>query len=535
MVKGNIPKMLDLSIVEERERVLRALLAIQAMSNADKLATVLRRHPRPRGTYAKSQLLAAYRQFVKEGLLKQDPQLSRRLRGRPVRTISGVAPVAVLTEPYACPGKCIFCPEQQGAPKSYLDGEPGVLRAIQNHYDPYQQTHVRIQSLNALGHNTSKIELLILGGTWSYYPDRYREHFLRRCFEAMNEHESETLSAALAYNETAQHRNVGLVIETRPDWITPQEIVRLRREGVTRVQLGAQSFNDSILKLNQRGHTLADTHRAIRLLRLAGFKIVLHWMPNLLGATPESDLADFACLWEDEGLKPDELKIYPTALLKGTGLYDIWQKGEYKPYSEAVLIDLLTRCKQKIPQYNRVNRLMRDIPAHYIVEGTTKSNLRQIIQQRMKKQGLVCQCIRCRETRGKEAVDINNVNFNIVSYDTQSTREHFLQYLTAQGHLIGFLRLSLPREARSEIPIPEIQDVAMIRELHIYGPALALGQQGGVGGQHQGLGSQLLEHAIQLAREAGFTDLAVIAAVGTREYYRNRGFNRGELYPIKKI
>jgi len=534
MVKGKIPKTLDLSIPEERERALRALLAVKAMSETAKLAKVLRQNPRPHGTFAKSQLLGAYRQFVQEGVLDKDVKLEQRLRGRPVRTISGVAPVAVLTEPYACPGECIFCPEQENAPKSYLDGEPGVLRAIQNKYDPYEQTHVRIRSLEALGHDTSKIELLILGGTWSYYPDEYRKWFLRRCFDAMNEREFPTLRQAIAYNETAKHRNVGLVIETRPDWITPEEIVRLREEGVTKIQLGAQSFDDEILRLNRRGHTLADVQRAMDLLRLAGFKTVLHWMPNLFGATPESDLIDFARLWTDDGLKPDEMKIYPTVLLKNTQLYDLWQAGHYQPYEEEALIALLIACKQTIPPYSRINRLMRDIPAYYIVAGTTKSNLRQIVQQRMTKQAQTCQCIRCREIRGKESVNAVAITLSVISYATHSTQEHFLQYVTSQGRLAGFLRLSLPKSPRNDILIPEIAEVAMIRELHIYGPALALGQQGR-GGQHQGLGSQLLEHAATLAREAGFSQLAVIAAVGTRPYYRTRGFTQGVLYPIKTL
>jgi len=539
MVKGGVPEQVDLTQAVERAQVLAVLEALRALPPEERdYSRVLRQYPRPDGSfYAKSQLVRAYRQLVEEGALAHDPTLARRLRGRPVRTISGVAPVAVLTEAYPCPGECIFCPNQTEAPKSYLDGEPGVLRAIQFNYDPYAQTAGRIQALDALGHPTDKIELLVLGGTWSYYPQVYQEWFLRRCFDAMNARPAETLAEALHYNESAAHRNVGLVIETRPDFVTPEEIARLRAQGVTKVQLGAQSNDDRLLALNQRGHTVADTRRAMHLLRLAGFKIVLHWMPNLYGATPESDLADFARLWDDPALRPDELKIYPCALLEGTALHTLWEQGQYTPYPEETLIELLRECKLLIPPYCRVNRLMRDIPADYIVEGTKKSNLRQIIQQRMEKRGEQCRCIRCREVRGeRESGGVEEWLFADELYLTDATEEHFLQYLTPEGKLVGFLRLSLPFAPRDldEIPISEIREAAMIREVHVYGPAQALGEQGR-GVQHRGLGTQLLEAAARLAREAGFRELAVIAAVGTREYYRERGFTEGTLYLKMKV
>ncbi len=535
MVKGGVPEPIDLA--QERGLVLDILEAIRDTGNAKgQLTPILRRFPRPDGSfYAKSQLLGAYRALVEERAISKNNIVERRLRGRPVRTISGVAPVAVLTKPYPCPGTCLFCPDQQQAPKSYLDGEPGVLRAIQNDYDPYDQTDVRIKTLDALGHVTDKIELLILGGTWSYYPKEYQAYFLKRCFDAMNETPSATLEEAQARNETAPHRNVGLVIETRPDWITPESVVRLRQQGVTKVQLGAQSFDDHVLALNKRGHTVADTKRAMRLLRLGGVKIVLHWMPNLYGATLDSDLADFARMWDDPALRPDELKIYPTALLEGTELYDYWRAGDYVPYAEEDLIQLLKQCKTLIQPYCRVNRLMRDIPASYIMAGTKKSNLRQIIQQRMKAEGLVCQCIRCREIRGRGTVhDITTVHRDVVSYETAETQEHFIQYLTDTCRLAGFLRLSLPRASREALPVDEIREAAMIRELHVYGPAQSLGEQGG-GGQHRGLGTQLLEEAAQISAAAGFKDLAVISAIGTREYYRERGFTRGKLYLIREL
>jgi elongator complex protein 3 len=535
MAKGGIPKRIDLSDPKKRRKILKILRAVRSMPNkGGDLMQVLRRYPHENGTYAKSQLLGAYRELVGAGEIPKSSKIERELQGRPVRTISGVAPVAVLTEPYACPGHCIFCPDQDMAPKSYLDGEPGVLRAVQNEYDPYQQTRVRIEALEAIGHATDKIELLILGGTWSAYPEDYRVWFLRRCFDAMNEAPSETLGEAFTRNETAPHRNVGLVIETRPDCITPQVVIQLRQHGVTKVQLGAQSFSDPILTRNNRGHTLADTHLAIRLLRLGGFKIVLHWMPNLYGATLESDLEDFETLWDDPALRPDELKIYPTALLENTELYNLWAKGQYTPYTEEALISLMIKCKQLVQPYCRINRLMRDIPAPYIVAGTTKSNLRQIVQQRMKADGLQCQCIRCREVRDRESSSLDTADLEDLVYETDATTEHFMQYITEKGKLAGFVRLSLPKKPRKVLPISEIQDAAMIRELHVYGPAQALGERGR-GAQHRGLGTRLIENATSVARREGYKRIAVIASVGTRNYYRERGFVEGNLYPIKML
>jgi elongator complex protein 3 len=318
------------------------------------------------------------------------------------------------------------------------------------------------------------------------------------------------------------------VVETRPDLITADEVRRLRWLGATKVQLGVQSLNDEILTLNKRGHTVADTRRAMRLLRLSGFKIVAHWMPNLQGATPESDLQDFHRLWRDPALRPDELKVYPTALLNDTELYERWQRGEFEPYSEETMVELLVRCKTSIPPYCRLNRLMRDIPAPNIVVGVKKSNLRQIVQQQMAREGLACHCIRCREVRG-DPTNPDELRLETLSYETNATRELFLQYVNRQNDLAGFLRLSLPE---AEPPIAELHGCAMIREIHVYGPALGLGTDLETAPQHAGLGTQLIEEARRIAWRAGYDRLAVIAAVGTRPYYRERGFARHQLYMI---
>ncbi|MDY6876916.1 MAG: tRNA uridine(34) 5-carboxymethylaminomethyl modification radical SAM/GNAT enzyme Elp3 [Chloroflexota bacterium] len=495
------------------------------------LARILRRHPLPDGNFSKAQLLKGYRQLCAQDGQPPDPELVRRLRLKPTRTISGVAPVTVLTEPFPCPGECIFCPEIERMPKSYLPDEPGAMRAAAHEFDPYTQTRNRVAALSEIGHSVDKIELLILGGTWSCYPETYQEWFVRRCLDALNEAEAHTLEEAQRVNESGLHRNVGLVVETRPDHITLEEVHRLRWLGATKVQLGVQSLDDTILARNRRGHTVADTRQAMRLLRLAGFKIVVHWMPNLLGATPESDLEDFGCLWDDPALRPDEIKIYPTALLPDTELYEHWQRGEYQPYDEETLVELLARCKTLIPPYCRVNRLMRDIPAPNIVAGVKKSNLRQIVQRYMAQEELTCRCIRCREVRG-QAVDAASLGLEYLDYETDGTRECFLSYATPKGRLAGFLRLSLPR---AKPPIAELTGCAVVRELHVYGPALELGARQKRAAQHAGLGTLLLDDARQVAHQEGFSHLAVIAAVGTRPYYRERGFEQRKLYMVGKV
>jgi elongator complex protein 3 len=514
--------------LEQHGDVLTAILEeVQRRSSAGarlsqrELSKILRQHTLANGTMlSKDRVISGYRELCKQEGRSPDPRVVRRLRVKPTRTISGVAPVAVLTEPHPCPGECIFCPEPTGMPKSYLPDEPGAMRAAAHRFDPYDQTASRIAALREIGHSVDKIELLILGGSWSAYPESYQEWFVRRCFDAMNGVDAISLEEAQQINETAERRNVGLVVETRPDLIAPQEVRRLRWLGATKLQLGIQSLDDRILALNKRGHTVADTRRAMRLLRLSGFKIAAHWMPNLLGASPESDLEDFRRLWSDPALRPDELKIYPTALLADTELYERWQRGEYEPYDEETMVSLLARCKVLIPPYCRVNRLMRDIPAPNIVAGVKKSNLRQIVQQDMARQGLACQCIRCREVRG-EPIDTETLHLDQVSYQTDATRELFLQYVTPENDLAGFLRLSLPQV---EPPIDSLRGCAMIREVHVYGPALRLGAELETAPQHAGLGTQLIEEAKRIARQAGYARLAVIAAIGTRPYYRERGF-----------
>lgn len=518
--------------LQQCEAILRALADHADRLTPQRIQAALRQHPRPDGgLHTRHELLRAYRRLCASGQLSFDPQLITHLRRKPTRTLSGVAPVSVLTPPHPCRGSCIYCPNDPTAPKSYLPDEPGVQRALRYGYDPFAQTAGRIHALQNIGHPTDKVELLILGGTWSDYPRHTQQWFVHRCLDALNGTAAASLAEAQHLNESAAHRNVGLVIETRPDCITRGAVRHLRRLGVTKVQLGAQSLDDRILALNRRGHSTTQTRAAVRELRLAGFKVVLHWMPNLFGATPDSDLEDFRRLWSDPALRPDELKIYPCLLTAGTELYRLWQAGRYQPYDEATLVELLAACKALVPPTCRINRLMRDIPAPRIVAGVTKSNLRQIVRRRMDEKGLSCRCIRCREVRNAR-VEPAALELTRDTYETDVTTEDFLAFETAQGELVAFLRLSLPGV---EPHMGELRGCAVVRELHVYGPALELGDRHAGQPQHSGLGTRLLDEALRVSHQAGYRRLAVIAAVGTRPYYRTRGFERDGLYMVRPV
>ncbi len=332
----------------------------------------------------------------------------------------------------------------------------------------------RIDQLETLGHPTDKIELLILGGTWSSYRRDYQEWFVLRCFDAMNGIDAPDLPTAQDWNETAAHRNVGLVIETRPDEITPDELAWLRRLGVTKVQMGAQSFDDRILEMNKRGHDVAATRQAVSLLRAGGFKIVLHWMPNLHGATLDSDRKDFTRLWD--GFCPDEIKIYPNQLLANAELYEVWQRGEFTPYATEELIDLIADIKPTIPRYCRVNRVIRDIPSTNVVAGNKRTSLRQDIHAEMKRRGTVCQCIRCREVR-QVSVAPSEIRLDDQIYRADSAEEHFISFITPDDKLAGFIRLSLPLDNSPETGLTDLPGAALIREVHVYGQSLPVGTE----------------------------------------------------------
>lgn len=525
------------------EKLAQARVVLDEIINGANPLEALRDNPMPGGgILSKAALVAAYHEMTGRGELNPDKSLLERIRMKPVRTLSGVTTVTVLTKPYPCPGQCIFCPTDVRMPKSYLPDEPGAMRALEHDFDPYTQVRSRLEALRALGHPTDKIELLILGGTWSAYRRDYQEWFIKRCFDAMNgadalKNESERcapgeLTAVQSINETAPHRNVGLVIETRPDEITPKELAWLRYLGVTKVQMGAQSLDDHILEMNKRGHHVAETLKATALLRAAGFKIVLHWMPNLHGATPKSDRADFARLWE--GFCPDEIKIYPNQLLANAELYEVWQRGEYRPYTTQELIDLIADIKPTVPRYCRINRVIRDIPSTNVVEGNKRTSLRQDVHEAMKRRGTRCNCIRCREVRETQ-VDVSVLKLDDLVYRAAYAEEHFLSFVTPGDRIAGFIRLSLPAKDSPSTGLSDLEGAALIREVHVYGQSLPVGAEGNGAAQHTGLGTRLLQEAENIARARGFRRMAVIAAVGTRKYYLDRGFERGELYLVKDL
>jgi len=539
------------------EQLTYAQLVLEEVRQGRRLDRALRSHPLPNGRLiAKHVLVAAYYDLVARGEWQEDNDFLSRIRMKPVRTLSGVTTVTVLTKAYPCPGRCIFCPTEAYMPKSYLADEPGAARAFQNRFDPFDQVRSRIKEYESVGHPNDKIELLILGGTWSSYTRPYQEWFVRRCFNAMNAdtpaaHEElqqpeppdeknkntdvdlSNLKIAQLHNETAGHRNVGLVIETRPDEINVEMLQWLRRLGVTKVQMGAQSLDNRILALNLRGHSAEDTLKATTLLRAAGFKIVLHWMPNLLGATLESDRLDFTRLWSD-GYAPDELKIYPTQLLETAELYHYWQRGEYHPYSSEELIQLIADLKSGIPEYCRVNRIIRDIPSTHVVEGNKRTSLRQDVHYELKKRGQECHCIRCREIKTQK-VEPGELILKDLVYSPSQAEEHFISFNTPDDKLAGYLRLSLPNPDAPRMGLPDLEGAALIREVHVYGQSLAVGAEKSGAAQHIGLGTQLLAEADRIACQRGFSRMAVIAAIGTRLYYENRGFHRGELYMVREL
>ena len=541
------------------EKIILARQALEKIREGEEVFSAIRQHPLPdgEGFLGKSTLVEVYRQLVVNGEWDDDPSLLSKIRLKPMRTLSGVTTVTVLTKPYPCPGKCIFCPDDARMPKSYLPDEPGAMRALHNQFDPFRQVTVRLETLHAVGHPTNKVELLILGGTWSAYPKDYQEWFIKRCFEAMNSEldvvldESEddnpqyqkqvktaenegrqTLEELQSVNESANHLNVGLVIETRPDMVNQEELAWLRYLGVTIVQMGIQSLDDHILAANKRGHTVEAVTKATALLRATGFKIVLHWMPNLLGATPESDKRDFERLWEL--LSPDEIKIYPTQLLDGTELYERWQDGEFKPFSTDTLVNLIADIKPTIPRFCRVNRVIRDIPSTHVVAGNKRTSLRQDVQRELKKRGQNCECIRCREVRGTP-VDLAELHLDDLVYSTGGAEEHFISWVTPNSKLAGFMRLSLPGSESPETGMIELDGAAIIREVHIYGQSIEVGDNKDGAAQHAGLGTLLLDKAEEIARSYGFSEIAVISAIGTREYYLARGYRRGKYYLLKGI
>ncbi len=482
----------------------------------------------------KSGLLLAYHKLVKSKKISAQPILEKALTKRAVRTLSGVAVISVLTKPYACPGDCLYCPTEKNMPKSYLSNEPAVMRAILNDFDPKRQITMRLKALKANGHDTSKIELIIMGGTWSYHQPKYQTWFIKECFDALNGKVTKTLAEAQKKNESAKHRCIGLTLETRPDYINKKEILRMREFGCTRVELGIQHIDDKILKLNKRGHTNADSINAIAILKQAGFKINLHLMPGLPGSTPAKDLAMFKTLYTQGEYMPDMIKIYPCVVTKDAELYKWYKAGKYKPYTDKQLLKLIQDIKKITPTWVRITRLIRDIPEESIVAGNKITNLRQLVQEQAKKDGWSCQCIRCREVGHVDPAEIKKqkLKLNITSYPASNGQEYFISFDSQDGKaLYAFLRLRINNDQKNILPV--LQDTGLIRELHTYGQAMPLGEKGEV--QHLGMGKKLLEEAEKICKKNKLKKIAVISGVGVRKYYQKSGYKLDETYMIKKI
>lgn len=590
--------------VDDR-RLLKLIHAQAKLDGSDKRA------------YAKCRLLPHYQSVKRDdprrwaswgidGALEE--KLLDVLRMKPRRSASGVATITVITKPWPCGSDCLYCPNDIRMPKSYLHGEPACERAEQNWFDPYLQVSARLTALTQMGHSTDKIELIVLGGTWSDYPEAYQTWFISELFRALNDgavlgedpvrdvpgtvaerrafyadagfpqdgagFEAFTAAAqrtidagAAGYNaafhrlyggsdawmraaamqqgsfaelerlhkvnETARHRVVGLVIETRPDAITPATLTTIRRLGCTKVQMGIQTLDQDVLDANDRSITLDRIQAAFELLRVFGFKIHAHAMANLYTATPERDKRDYRTLVCAPAFQPDEIKLYPCALIEGARLCEKYRDGSWRPYTEDELLDVLADDVIATPPFCRISRMIRDFSSNDILVGNKKPNLRQLVERRLQEagEGAEVQEIRFREV-GTRSFDASSLSLDIVPYATTNARERFLQWITPDNRIAGFLRLSLPDlryvdALSSELPVREGE--AMIREVHVYGVATQLGEDG-VSAQHIGLGRRLVERACEIAREEGYTKVNVISAVGTREYYRGLGFHDNGLY-----
>lgn len=509
----------------------------------------------------------AYNDLVEEGVLESDEELLSLIQKRSVRTMSGVAPVTVLTKPFPCPGKCIYCPTDVRMPKSYLPSQPAAQRAFRQEFNPYTQVFVRLKALMMTGHEVSKVELRVIGGTWSSYRKDYREWFIGQCLLAMNEFKSQvdsgmadrmediteervseysdekintvvlkplkdpSLERIIKDNETSDVRCIGINIETRPDFISENEIRHLRSLGVTKTEIGVQTTDDRVQEITKRGHDLASVRKATVLLKDAGFKIGYHMMPNLPGSTVEIDKRMVGELFEGSDYQPDYLKIYPCMVIEQTELFDMHKRGEFEPYSDEVLEDVLYEEMKDVPEWCRIDRVARDIPAPDIAAGSKVSNVRQILEKRMEDEGMRCRDIRYREI-GALPVNPEDVKLVVREYEASGGKELFLSYEDVlQDKLIALLRLRFPGKTFLE----ELEGAAIIREVHVYGKQIAVGKHLSGENQHIGWGSKLMQDAENMAKDSGYKKMAVIAGIGTREYYKKKGYKLEGDYMIKNI
>lgn len=438
---------------------------------------------------------------------------------KPTKTISGITPVAVMLPPRACEhGTCLYCPSLD-VPQSYTPKSPVVMRAAEIGYDSYRQVLARIRAFEVMHHPTDKIELIIMGGTFLEYPEKFQFDFIKKCYDALNEKKSRTLEQAQKLNEKSKHRCVALCIETRPDECV-QYIERMRKFGATRVELGVQIPDDKIYKLIKRGHSVKDVVDATRELKNAGFKVGYHIMPGLPGSTIKKDLSLFKKLFSDEKFKPDQLKIYPCQVIRGSRLEEEYWRKKYTPYTKEQLEKLLAEMLKSVPRYCRVMRIMREIPPDYLTAGTTRIDLRKDVEEKLRKNKNEIKEIRFREIGFNDKNVNENLKLKITKYTASGGEEYFLEIVNEDDILFGLLRLRI------------VDGDFIIRELHVYGQSLKLGEEGKLG-QHIGLGKWLMSEAEKIAVKNKCKKISVISGIGVREYYRKLGYGLEDTYMVK--
>jgi len=466
-------------------------------------------------------------------------ELKKYLILKSAKSLSGVLVITVITSPFpenqdgtkqnfSCKYNCHFCPNEPGQPRSYLHDEPSVLRANQNNFDAYLQFIDRAHTLETMGHEVTKIELLVLGGTWSSYPQYYRETYVRDLFYAANIYHDlpkERVRYSLAKEKLINENEslckiIGLTLETRPDEITRQAIIEFRYLGCTRIQLGLQHTDNAVLKKINRGHSIERAKQAIKMLKDACYKIDVHLMPNLPGSSPAQDDKMLNDILTDPDLQVDQLKIYPTSIVPWTKIAEWYASGEYKPYSYEELLEVLIKFKSHVNPWIRLNRIIRDIPSQYITDNTSTPDMRNNLKVEMTKRSLRCQCIRCREIGPEE---VENPQTVVYRYTGSGSKELFISFETPEKRLVGFCRLRLPKENGI---FEELHNCALIRELHVYGKLKANYHvpDSTSNTQHHGFGLRLMRKAEEISQEHGFQMIAVISGIGVRNYYRKLGY-----------
>jgi elongator complex protein 3 len=498
--------------------------------------------------FSNFELLEFYQKLLKEKRIKKSKKIEKILKIKPIRSLSGIVNVSVLTKPFACGGRCIFCPIEPGMPKSYLSGEPAADRAKNLQFNPFLQTKKRIEMLKTEGHATDKIELRIIGGSFTFYPKEYQAWFTKECFRGANEkgekieEEKNNLEEILKElkkeqkrNEKAKNRIVGISVETRPNLIDEKEAIWLRTLGVTLVEMGVQNVFNEILEKNETDLTDEIIARATKILKDAGFKILYHLMPNLYGSNPDLDFKCFQMVFSDERFKPDWLKVYPTMVLESTKLYRIWKERKYKPYSEEKLVELLIKISSLFPYWVRVTRMIRDIPAPKILAGTKRSDLRVVVEEEMKKRGIFCSCIRCREVR--ENYDPKEKIYLFKEYYSASGgKEIFLSFENKERtKLFSYLRLRIPSQIfeRKKHFLPVLENSAIIREIQTFGEMVPISKKK-IAPQHRGLGKKLIKEAERITKkEFGLKKIAVISGIGARNYFSKLKYRLKDSYMVK--